>query len=309
MKNIKFIGSAFGYGAQIFSTELGPDYMNNKYNIVEKLNNANISSQWYKTVKLQDYDLSAVKDKSKHYNAVFAHNQALFHTIKELIEQHPSEMPLIIGGDHSCAIGTWLGMLDTLDAHEDFGLIWIDAHMDAHITETSPSQSYHGMPLSTLLGYGNNSFHSIHNRIHAYTINPKHMVLIGIRSYEKEEEQFLRNMGVRIITAEEVRNKGLEAAFKEALSIVRQTKKGFGISFDLDGIDPSEAPGVGSPENNGLSWLEIKQHLNILLTDPMLKAMEITEFNPERDQSDKTAEIVFQIALELGKSLNLKKTH
>ena len=112
-------------------------------------------------------------------------------------------------------------------------------------------------------------------------------------------------MGVRIITAEKVRNKGLEVVFNEALSIVRQAKKGFGISFDLDAIDPSEAPGVGSPANDGLSWLKIKQHLNILLTDPMLKGLEITEFNPDRDYNDKTAEILFQIALELGKSLNL----
>lgn len=304
MKKISFIGSGFGYGAQIHTTSHGPSYMKDQYEIKEKLANKNIESLWHKTIEKKEYDLSEIDGKGKNYNAVLEHNKELYTIVKKSILEYQSEMPFIIGGDHSCALGTWFGMIDALNAGHNFGLIWIDAHMDSHVYATSPSKVYHGMPISSLLGYDNEVFKEIYGGKTNLTIHPDHIVLIGIRSYEKAEELFLNSMGVRVISAEEVKKRGLSDVFKEALSIVLKAKKGFGISFDLDAIDPIEAPGVGSPETGGLSWSEIQENLHILLENPNLQAMEVTEFNPTLDEDNKTAEIIFQIALKLGQSLN-----
>lgn len=301
MRKIAFIGSAFGYGAQITATDLGPSYILNEYNLIDKMTDNDIRAYWHKSVIINNYDLSAQPNKGKHFNAVLEHNRELFSTTKQFIETNKKDIPIIIGGDHSCAIGTWSGIIDGLNAHKEFGLIWIDAHMDAHIYETSPSKAYHGMPVSVLLGRGDDNFLSIGNS--PVKINPKHLVLIGIRSFEPDEEAFLNTMGVKCFTSEDVSQLGMKKVFQEALSIVEKAQHGFGISFDLDAIDPKEAPGVGSPEPNGLRWDQMKKNLSLLFKNPKFKALEITEFNPERDRNNLTADILFETVYELGKEL------
>lgn len=300
MRRINFIGSVFGWGAQASSTSLGPVFMNKEYNIVEKLSQASIPSYWYASVQNTMYDLN-LTPKGKNYNAVVYHSSSLYHAIQKCITEYPKEIPFIIGGDHSCAIGTWLGVVDKLDAHDNFGLIWIDAHMDAHTHETSPSKLYHGMPLSVLLGYGDKTLQSIGGTyIDQRRINPELLVLIGVRSYEPEEENWLKSFGVKIIKIAEVRKKGLRQVFQEALELVTKATKGFGISMDLDAIDPSDAPGVNSPELYGILWEEMAEHLPLILNRPELKAIEIAEFDPTIDYNNRTAEIILQIALKLG---------
>ena len=306
MKSINFIGSAFGYGAQISSTALGPNFIKDEYDIVEKLRQVSIPSYWYASVQNVRYDLSDTPNKGKNYKAVLSHNYNLYNTVQTCITEYPIAIPFIIGGDHSCAIGTWLGVVDKLNANDDFGLIWIDAHMDAHTYDTSQSKAYHGMPLSVLLGYGDQTLQSVGNCGEQRRINPELLVLIGVRSYESEEEELLESMGVKVIMIEEVRRRGVEEVFIEALSIVTKATKGFGISFDLDAIDPADAPGVNSPESKGLLWEEIKKFLPLLLGNQGLKAVEITEFDPSIDQNNNTAEIILQTALKLGE-YNLKK--
>lgn len=301
MKSINFIGSAFGYGAQVSSTSLGPIFIKNEYDIVKKLNQAKVPSYWYSTVQNVVSDLGKAYNKNKHYNAVLSHNYNLYAAVQSSIIESSSAIPFIIGGDHSCAIGTWLGVVDQFNANDDFGLIWIDAHMDAHTYETSPSKAYHGMPLSVLLGYGDKTLQSIGIGYVRRRINPKLLVLVGVRSYEDEEKEFLKSLGVRVIMIEEVRKRGIKNVFLEALSVVTKSTKGFGISFDLDAIDPVDAPAVNSPESMGMSWEETKKFLPLLFANQKLKAVEVTEFDPSIDQHDKTAEIILQTALMLGK--------
>lgn len=304
MRDIALIGSAFGYGAQITTTSLGPCHIKEQCQIVSRLIELGIDAYWHQTVMLENADLSDVPNKGKHFKAVLEHNRNLYQIVKNLVLQKKENIPFVIGGDHSCAIGTWSGVIDALNAHEDFGLIWIDAHMDAHIFETSPSKAYHGMPLSILLGRGDKDLANI--GLPAIKIAPKHLVLIGVRSYEPEEAAFLQAMGVKIFTCEETQKRGIAQVFQEALAIVKQAKQGFGISFDLDAIDPLEAPGVGSPEKDGLKWQEVKKHFQILFRDKKFKAIEVTELNPERDKQNMTAEILLQTAQQLGLVLTSK---
>lgn len=300
MKKIAFIGSALGYGAQIFSTALAPKYIKERYNIVNKLKDFLIESYWYDIIEIKNPNQDYVSGKGKNYNAVLQHNKRLNLIIKTFLNSTDSGFPIIIGGDHSCAIGSWSGIIDALNADKQYGLIWIDAHMDAHTFETSHSKSYHGMPLSFLLGQNADNF-QLSPKVQ---IRPDNLVIIGVRSFEEEEERLLNSLQVRIFYIDEVRTRGLDKIFKEAISIVNKNTKYFGVSLDLDAIDPQYAPGVGSPEPNGLSWLELKDSLPIIFSNSKLSALEITEFNPEMDINDKTAEIILQIAVVLGKCLS-----
>jgi arginase len=195
------------------------------------------------------------------------------------------KFPLVVGGDHSCAIGTWSGARRWLGG--PLGLIWLDAHMDSHTFATSPSRALHGMPLAALLGYGDPSLTSIASSVPK--LRPEHVCLLGVRSYEESEAALLKTLGVRVIGMDEVRRLGVPAALAAAMAVARNGTAGYGVSIDLDVLDPAEEPGVGSPAPNGILCSELEQALRQLRDDPAMLAMEIVEYNPHRDPHQLTA--------------------
>lgn len=186
--------------------------------------------------------------------------------------------PLVVGGDHSCAIGTWSGVHRALADKGPLGLIWIDAHMDSHTFASTPSGQIHGMPLACLLGYGDAELTSIDGA--EAKLHPEHVCLIGVRSFEAGEAALLHQLGVRVFDMEEIHRRGLAEVFDEALTIVRDGTAGFGVSVDLDAFDPTEEPGVGSPVPGGLRRAELAEALTRLRGDPSFVAMEVAEYNP-----------------------------
>lgn len=199
-----------------------------------------------------------------------------------------SRFPVTIGGDHSCAIGTWAGVHKAIKGA--FGLIWVDAHMDSHTPATSPSGAIHGMPLASLLGYGHPSLTRLNGK--TPSLLPRHVCLFGVRSYEPQEQALLRKLGVRVITMEEIAQKGIETAWREALAIVKNGTLGYGISIDLDAIDPADAPGVGSPEPGGIREYDMIDLVEMVRCDPELLALEIAEANPALDHDYLTLSLV-----------------
>ena len=143
------------------------------------------------------------------------------------------EFPVIIGGDHSVAIGTWSGVARV--AGEPVGLLWIDAHLDSHTPETSYSGAIHGMPLACLLGRGDKRLLGL--GLSGVQLDPLHTVVLGPRSWEPEEAAFLARMGVRVIGEDEIGARGIAACFAEAAAIVSGAANGFGITLDLDAFD------------------------------------------------------------------------
>ncbi|MEW6590004.1 MAG: arginase [Pseudomonadota bacterium] len=196
--------------------------------------------------------------------------------------------PLVVGGDHACAIGTWSGVHRARAAAGPVGLIWIDAHMDSHTFATTPSGRIHGMPLAALLGHGDAALTGIDGP--EAKLLPEHVCLIGVRSYEAGEAALLRQLGVRVFDMGTVRQRGLAAVFDEALAIVKAGTAGFGVSVDLDALDPEEEPGVGTPVPGGLRRAELATALAQLAGDPDFVAMEIVEYNPKRDRRHATAD-------------------
>ncbi|MGR9088938.1 MAG: arginase [Gammaproteobacteria bacterium] len=191
---------------------------------------------------------------------------------------------LIIGGDHSCAIGTWGGVLNGLRQPEEFGLIWLDAHMDAHTFATSPSGNIHGMPLSALLGRADKKLAAMYPG--TSSIHPENLVLIGVRSYENEEYELLKQASVDIVFADRI--DGFASALNDALDRLGQDCRTIGISIDLDVIDPDDAPGVETPAQGGIRAQELIKALASIGRHPKVCGLEISEFNPDKDCNNKT---------------------
>ncbi|GBG02198.1 hypothetical protein AZSI13_15250 [Azospira sp. I13] len=208
-------------------------------------------------------------------------------------------LPLVIGGDHSMAAGTWRGVARayaTAGAAQP-GLVWIDAHLDAHTPDTSRTGNPHGMPLAALLGHGAEELAGIPGP----RLDPARLAVVAARSYEAEELALLRQLGVRIFTMDDIRRRGLGAVLEEAVQIAGgPAGGGFGISLDLDALNPLEAPGVSTPVEHGLAGEVLRRCLRGLLRNPRLSALEIAEFNPERDRENRTARLAIDLVESAG---------
>lgn len=202
--------------------------------------------------------------------------------------------PLVIGGDHSCAVGTWSGVAAAYRDRGPLGLLWIDAHLDSHTPQTSHTGLIYGMPLAALLGHGERAFTEC--LVPGAKILPQHACVLGARSYEPEERALLDRIGVRVIGMEEIGRRGVAAALDEALAIVGRAAAGYGITLDLDVLDPRDAPGVGTPAPGGLRAAELIPALAAAGADPRLRALEIAEYNPRRDRNGITAAHALAIA-------------
>ena len=198
-------------------------------------------------------------------------------------------LPCVIGGDHSCAGGTWTGVARTVPGA--LGLVWIDAHMDSHTPGTSHTGRLHGMPLAWLLGQDDDPLYGLG----AGVLEPKHVCLVGVRSYEPEEDERLRRLGVRVIFMDEVRSRGIDAVIDEALDIATAGTSGFGVSIDLDVVTPEEAPNVGTPVAGGVTSTELARALQEVAGRPALAAIELVEYSPRLDRDGLTGRIAIDL--------------
>lgn len=209
---------------------------------------------------------------------------------KEVKRHHPF---LVVGGDHSSAIGTWSGAASALEPNENLGLIWIDAHLDSHTRKTSPSGNIHGMSLAALLGRGDKSL--THVLTSKKKILPENLCIIGARSFESEERELLEKLCVKIYFIEEVERRGLAVILKEAIAHVTENTVGFGVSLDIDSLNPKEAPGVGTPVSGGLKKCELMKACAHLIKHSGFLGLEVVEFNPLLDGTQKTEKLVADI--------------
>ncbi|MDO9385314.1 MAG: arginase [Thiobacillus sp.] len=276
-RNIMIIGAASGAGAPDPATAEGPDALRH-YRVFHDTPLQHV--QWGAILRVP----REAEDTPLH--AVAALGARLAAEVEAVLKA--GNFPLVVGGDHSCAIGTWSGVHRALADRGPLGLIWIDAHMDSHTFATTPSGQIHGMPLAALLGHGEAALTAIDGP--EAKLLPEHVCLIGVRSYEAGEAALLHRLGVRVFDMEEVRRRGLVAVFDAALAIARHGTAGFGVSVDLDALDPEEEPGVGTPVPGGLGCDELAAALSHLRGDPAFMAMEIVEYNPRRDRGRATAD-------------------
>jgi len=269
-RNIEILGAGIGCGAQDQRTELAAEWLKDR-GILKHLKQKGIHADFNEIIPAKKGG-----SRLEALPVVADFSSKLAAAVGRVLRSH--KMPLVLGGDHSCAIGTWSGVASSMSG--DLGLLWLDAHMDAHTPETSETGAIHGMPLAALLGFGDSRLSQIASD--RPKLLPCNSVLLGIRSYEKGEAELLEKLGVRIYFMNEVEARGFEVCFNEAVAIVSRHTQGFGITLDLDGFDPKEIPAVGSPAENGFSVQDVMSAFATLNREKLL-ALEIVEYNPMKD--------------------------
>ena len=194
--------------------------------------------------------------------------------------------PLVLGGDHSIAIGTLAGVSKH---YKNLGVIWYDAHGDLNTAETSPSGNIHGMPLAVSLGLG----HSLLTGIFGYSpkVRPENIVIIGARALDNGEKDLIREKGIKVYTMHEIDRLGMTRVMEETIAYLKDRTDGVHLSLDLDGLDPADAPGVGTPVIGGISYRESHLAMEMLEEAKIITSAEFVEVNPILDEKNRTATI------------------
>ena len=267
-----FMGVPFNLGAAYTGTEYAVDYLFGRY--PELKNTMEVISPVH-----EEEDL--LNTRTKFINSVAATSQAVSDRVKEVVAD--GYRPIVVGGDHSVALGSISGVVSIKKA----GVIWIDAHGDMNTPETSPSGNTHGMVLSALMGYGDPKLTRVNE---GNFLNPKDVVIFGARDLDPGELKFIAETGVNVITWEEICNLGLEGALERVKELLKV--ENLHISFDLDSVDPEEAPGVSVPVKGGLKREEVLEIFSSLEADYEVTSVDIVELNPLNDREGRSAEIV-----------------
>ena len=225
-----------------------------------------------------------------------------FALVKRSLEE--DSLPLVLGGDHSQSIGT----VAAVAAHfakteESIGVIWVDAHTDMNTPNTTPSGNVHGMALAVLTGQGGPDDLQ---RMAGFTpaVHPGNVCVLGAREVDEEEKKIVKESGIRVFTMSEIDERGMAASMDEAIARATSGTAGFHLSFDLDGIDPMIAPGVGTPVAGGLTYREAHLVCEKAARSGKLLSLEIVELNPVRDEENRTGRLaVGLLASALGKTI------
>jgi arginase len=213
-------------------------------------------------------------------------------------------LPLVLGGDHSLSIGTVSAVAAHYAATEEgIGLIWVDAHTDMNTPETTPSGNIHGMALAVLTGQGGpESLQAMAGFTPA--VHPGNVCVIGARDVDAPEKDVVKDAGIRVFTMAEIDERGMAACMDEAIARVTSGTAGFHLSFDLDGVDPMVAPGVGTPVAGGLTYREAHLVCEKVARSERLLSLEVVELNPVLDAENRTGKLAIGLmASALGKTI------
>ena len=286
-ERVDVIGVPMDLGADRRGVDMGPSairYARLRENL-EALGIARYIDHGNIPVPVAESHVAESAKNAKYLPIILAVCAELGRLVEDVVRQ--GGFPLVLGGDHSIAIGTLAGVRRARG--RESGLIWVDAHGDINTALTSPSGNVHGMPVSIAL--------------EERSIVPGRTVLIGLRDVDSGERTRIRELGVRAFSMSDVDRIGMERVMEEALAIAAADGS-LHVSFDMDGIDPTEAPGVGTPVRGGLSYREAHLAMEMVADTGKLGSMEVTEINPIFDQRNKTAELAVELILSaLGKTI------
>jgi len=241
-------------------------------------------------------------DASAHYlPEIAAVVQKLAVRVGEALSK--DALPVILGGDHSIAVGSVAGVAAHYRARQQsVGIIWLDAHTDINTPTTTPSGNIHGMPLAALLGHGAPELTDVAG--FAPKIRPENAVIIGARSVDPGEKDLIRKLGIRVYTMSEVDARGMAAILPEAIAIATRGTAGFHLTLDMDFIDPLYAPGVGTPERGGATYREAHLGMEMAADSGKILSIEIAEVNPLFDTANQTGKLAAELVLSaLGKKI------
>lgn len=212
-------------------------------------------------------------------------------------------LPLVLGGDHSVAVGTVSGVSNYFRLSDrQAGLIWLDAHADMNTPETSPSGNVHGMPLACIAGMGPVQLTGLFG--FQPKIAPHNIVIVGLRDVDTMEKPHVRDSGVRAFTMRDIDERGLRSVMQEAIRLASEGTAGFHLSLDMDFVDPQHAPGVGTPVRGGATYREAHLAMEMICDSGQMVSMEVVEVNPVIDEVNRTADLAVELVMSaLGKRI------
>jgi len=211
--------------------------------------------------------------------------------------------PLVLGGDHSIAVGTTAGVTAHFQKESKrVGMIWLDAHGDMNTPETSPSGNVHGMPLASIMGFGPPELTGLAPV--KPMIEPHNVALVGVRELDSKERRFAKESGVHVFTMRDIDERGMREVMSEALRFAGDDTAGIAVSLDMDFVDPSDAPGVGTPVRGGVTYREAHLALEMIADSRAMVSFELVEINPVIDLHNTTAILGVELVLSgLGKKI------
>ncbi|OEH92612.1 arginase [Bacillus solimangrovi] len=284
-KEVSIIGVPMDLGQTRRGVDMGPSAI--RYaGVVER-----IESLKYDVKDLGDIEIGrpknvevASENNLKNLKEVSEASEKLAEKVNDVIGSN--RFPLVLGGDHSIAIGTLAGVASH---YKNLGVIWYDAHGDLNTGDTSPSGNIHGMPLAVSLGIGDDKLTNIGSSLPK--VKPENIVIIGARSLDEGEKELIRDKGIRVYTMHEIDRLGMTAVMEEAINYLSAKTDGVHLSLDLDGLDPNDAPGVGTPVIGGISYRESHLAMEMLAEADIITSAEFVEVNPILDEKNKTATV------------------
>jgi arginase len=280
-REIAVIGAALDLGQGRRGVDMGPSAM--RYaGLEDRLTSLGYAVRDHGNVETAVPEATALRDERARFLPEIKETCARI-AAKVVEEAEAGAMPLVLGGDHSVALGTLGGLAA---AHGAGGVLWIDAHADVNTPETSPSGNVHGMPLAAALGLAGPEFDSDAWPLPA--LDPRRVVLLGLREADSGERKLLHDAGVRVFTMSEIDRIGVERAVREALDRVAGPSF-VHVSLDMDALDPEVAPGVGTPVRGGLTYREAHLALELVAESRLAGSLEVVEVNPILDRENTTA--------------------
>lgn len=296
---IHLIGAPTDIGASVRGAGMGPDALRvadlpgtlsrHGFNVVDAGNLAGPSTPW-----------ALPSNGLRHLDEVVAWNRAVYDAVEGAL--NAGHVPLLMGGDHSLAVGSISAIARRARARgQNLRVIWLDAHSDVNTDATSPSGNLHGMPVSCLLGHGPAALSGWSGEPAA--LDAEAIRFIGIRSVDTQEKLAIRTLGLRVYDMRHIDENGMRVTMTEALADIDENTH-LHVSFDLDCLDPADAPGVGTGVRGGPTYREMQLCMEMIADTGRLASLDVVELNPALDVRNSTAEV----AVELIESLFGKST-
>lgn len=307
-KKVGLLGVPLGYGAGQQGSELGVEAIRLSRMrggvLTDHIAGLGYEVRDYGNVDILRTDVvTSAKASPKHLLEMTGSSRNIANDVKRILSD--DALPIILGGDHSIAIGSFSGVASHFREHgKEVGLLWFDAHADINTPQTSTSGNIHGMPLATLLGHGDEQLVSIED--FAPKLNPKYCAHIGARDLDAGERRIIHDLGLRdhFFTMSDIDKRGMLACVEDAVSIVSQAPGGYAVTFDVDMIDPRFAPGSGTLVRGGATYREAHLALEVVAERGGMRSFEIVEVNPMLDKSNITVELACELILSaLGKTI------
>ncbi len=299
--HISIIGAPLDLGAGRRGVDMGPSAVR-VANLNARLAALGYQVEDFGNVPVRQAEATPAGDpRAKYLPQIVSTCQALATQVKGALEH--GSLPLVLGGDHSIAVGTTSGISQYhRERGKKIGILWLDAHADMNTPESSPSGNVHGMPLACILGLGPPELTQLFG--YAPKVNPANAVIVGLRDVDQLEKPHVRDSGIRAFTMRDIDERGLRAVMEEAIRLACDGTAGFHLSLDMDFVDPQDAPGVGTPVRGGATYREAHLAMEMICDSGQMLAMEVVEVNPVIDEVNRTADLAVELVMSaLGKRI------